>query len=228
MALLDRIKQMKIQGLTEKEIASELQNEGVNPREIQEGLVHLGIKEAVDGENQSIMRTQEEEFIPPSPNNSGAYSPSSYEMPPIQQESYFAPQEQTQARGQEYYPQENYAGGETGTSVGTEMIMEIAQQVFEEKIKKIENLLVSLKEFSIIAESKLSSFEERIKKIENVMDNLQIKILEKIGSYGYGIEGIKKEMEMMQDSFSKMIPEMVKKQEKINDKKISEKKKIRK
>src|SRR3989344_4397433 len=34
---------------------------------------------------------------------------------------------------------------------------------------------------------------------------LQISVLEKVGSYGQGIESIKKEMSMMQDSFGKMV-----------------------
>ena len=39
---------------------------------------------------------------------------------------------------------------------------------------------------------------------------MQIKILEKVGSYGGGLESIKKEMEMMQDSFSKTLPMLAK------------------
>jgi len=46
---------------------------------------------------------------------------------------------------------------------------------------------------------------ERLKKIETTMDKLQIAILEKVGSYGQNLDGIRKEMSMMQDSFSKMV-----------------------
>ena len=37
------------------------------------------------------------------------------------------------------------------------------------------------------------------------MDRLQISILEKVGSYGKNIENVQNEMQMMQDSFSKVI-----------------------
>jgi len=46
---------------------------------------------------------------------------------------------------------------------------------------------------------------ERIKSIEKIIDNLQISILKKVGSYGGNLESIKNEMSMMQDSFRKMV-----------------------
>ncbi len=51
----------------------------------------------------------------------------------------------------------------------------------------------------------IKQVKERKEKIENIIDKLQIAILEKVGSYGKNLEGIKKEMSMMQDSFSKMV-----------------------
>jgi hypothetical protein len=54
-------------------------------------------------------------------------------------------------------------------------------------------------------QTKMENLSERVKKIENIIDKLQIAILEKIGSYGGNLESIKKEMSMMQDSFSKVI-----------------------
>jgi hypothetical protein len=50
--------------------------------------------------------------------------------------------------------------------------------------------------------------------MENVFDKLQITILEKIGSYGQNLENIKKEMEMMQNSFSKIVEPLVENAEK--------------
>jgi hypothetical protein len=37
---------------------------------------------------------------------------------------------------------------------------------------------------------------------------LQIAILERIGSYGKNLESIKSEMEMMQNSFEKIVPKL--------------------
>ena len=46
-----------------------------------------------------------------------------------------------------------------------------------------------------------------------------ISILDKIGSYGKDIQGIKKEMEMIEDSFTKVIPELKKKKTTTHKKK---------
>ena len=61
------------------------------------------------------------------------------------------------------------------------------------------------KEFKALTESKLDNAVERLKKVENTIDKLQIAILEKIGSYGHNLESVKKEMSMIEDSFSQFI-----------------------
>ena len=105
--------------------------------------------------------------------------------------------------------------------------MEIAEQVFEEKIKNIRKEMDSLREFATLAGAKISDFGERIKKIESIIDTLQIKILEKIGSYGQGLDTIKKEMNMMQDTFTKMVPDLAKRQL-ASEKPISKKRVLKK
>lgn len=111
---------------------------------------------------------------------------------------------------QNYYDYGNYDsyGGGYGGGTNTETIMDIADQVVEEKTKEIQKQMRDFQEFQTITQSKLQNFEERIKKMENLVDNLQVKILEKVSSYGKGIENVQKEMGMMQDSFKKMVPEL--------------------
>jgi len=108
---------------------------------------------------------------------------------------------------EEYYPQEGY--GETYESYGgggTDTMIEIAEQVFAEKMRKIQKQLEDLNEFKTLAETKLTNATNRLKRIEETIDKLQMAILEKVGSYGRGLDSIKKEMSMMQDSFSKTLP----------------------
>jgi len=54
----------------------------------------------------------------------------------------------------------------------------------------------------------MEHLNERLKRIETIIDRLQASILEKIGSYGSNLDSIKKEMSMMQDSFSKTMGSM--------------------
>ena len=81
--------------------------------------------------------------------------------------------------------------------------------------KKIIDNLDSLGEFKTLSESQIKSFEERLKKLEAIIDQLQISILEKIGSYGKNLDTIKREMSMMQDSFGKVINPLFDKKSKI-------------
>lgn len=122
------------------------------------------------------------------------------------QEPYI-PQEQ-------YIPQEGYAEQQMGGgSYDTDTIIEIAEQVFSEKIKREQKQLQSLNEFATLVESRISNDHERIKRIEEIIDKLQIAILEKIGSYGRNIDSIKNEIGMMQESFEKMVPALHEKAE---------------
>jgi len=107
---------------------------------------------------------------------------------------------------EEYYPQEGYGQDYGSYGGGTDTIMEIAEQVFAEKIRKIQKQLEDLNEFKTLAETKLTNATSRLKRIEESMDKLQMAILDKVGSYGRGLDNIKKEMSMMQDSFSKTLP----------------------
>jgi uncharacterized protein YozE (UPF0346 family) len=191
-----------------------------------------GSMEGRDELQPSIMPEGEGAPVPVRGNhNSGeVYQPGSYESgqggqnyqqseyPPAAQEGY-APQ--SMAPSQQEYPQESYqqyqqpqeeqfyspgAGGyEYSAGINTDTVMEVADQVFSDKIKKFQKQLENTSEIAALLQTKVENISDRLKKIETMMDKLQIAILEKIGSYGQNLEGIKKEMSMMQDSFSKMV-----------------------
>ena len=110
---------------------------------------------------------------------------------------------------EEYYPQESYEQDYGSYGGGTDTMIEIAEQVFAEKMRKIQRQLEDLNEFKTLTETKLNNATSRLKRIEQVMDKLQMAILEKVGSYGSSLDSIKKEMSMMQDSFSKTLPALV-------------------
>lgn len=226
MAILDLVKNMKGRGMSESEIIKNLQDQGVSPKAIAEALDQSKVKEAVERDiqtpSQNMAEFGEENF----PQRKIAPEDESYYYPPEQYTpgpSYTVPERE--GYGEAQYPiEEGFESSEqlAGLSEsGTGTMIEIAEQVFEEKIKKMSGNIEKLREFSVIAESRLFNLEERIRKLESVIDVMQIKILEKVGSYGQGIESIKKEMGMMQDSFSKMLPEMAK--PKIKSSEISEK-----
>ncbi len=206
MGVLDEVNQMRGSGVSEQEIISSLQQKGVSPKDINAALDQSQIKNAVAGENLDPAIRGE---VPPEPPvGTPKYNPQAREMAEYR-EPPAAPQGEVSYE-EEYSPQENYpdsggyGGYGAGSGSGTDTFIEIAEQVFSEKIKHFEKQLEDLSEFKALAQVKLDHALERIKRIEGAMDKLQIAILDKVGSYGKTLEGIKKEMTMMQDSFGKL------------------------
>jgi DNA-binding transcriptional MerR regulator len=194
MAVLDQIMQLKNQGMSDSQIINNLRQQGISPNEINNAISQAEIKNAVAGDYQEPMAQEINEEYPPQENYEPQVDYNNQQNYPPQEEYY--PQEG-------YEGQENYAGQNAGFDSST--IIEIAEQVFSEKIKKIEKKVEELNEFKTLNKAKIENIDERLKKIESVIDKLQIAILEKVGSYGQNLGEIKKEMNMMQDSFGKMV-----------------------
>jgi len=206
MGVLEQVTQMKNEGIPEQEIAGRLRQQGVSPREINDALNQAQIKNAVSdtgvsgGMQPSVMSSGSTE------QTSSTYSPQDSYIPQPQQA------QQEYSSQQDYYPQQDYYqeggydyGDYAPETNNTDTMIEIAEQVFSEKIKKMQKQLTEMNEFKTLAQTKIDSTAERLKKIETIIDKLQIAILDKVGSYGRSLETIKKEMSMMQDSFGKMV-----------------------
>jgi hypothetical protein len=210
MAALEQVIRMKEQGLSDGDIITELSQQGVSPREISDALKQAQIKYAISnmGDNTEEMQPSimSEENVP-SPNdfNEQVYVPRTYE------EGQYAPQEVYPPSPSEYPEQQQYYAPAEGyeqygmAGVDTNTVMEIADQVFSDKIRAIQKQVEDITESSLLLQTKMENFSDRLKKIEVIIDKLQIAILEKVGSYGRNLESVRKEMSMMQDSFSKML-----------------------
>ncbi|MBI4116377.1 hypothetical protein HY449_01395 [Candidatus Pacearchaeota archaeon] len=190
MGVLEQISQMRNQGMDDENIVRNLQERGVSPKAINDALNQAEIKKAVS----------DEEFEAPGPSQQRQYVPRTQEM---ENQNYQPQEEQPQ---QEYYsPQQGYADYSQEGGFDTSTIMEVAEQVFAEKMQKFQKQIKDVADFKELANSKMDSLSERMKRIENLIDKMQVEILEKVGSYGKGIENIQKELGMMQDSFGKVI-----------------------
>lgn len=183
MGVIDEIIKMQNQGKSDAEIARTLKEQKVSPKEIEDAMNQARIKNAVS-QNQTYYPQEQE---------SEAYYPQEQNSPPQpNQQDYYQ---------QEYYPQETYQD----YSAGSDTMVEIAEQVFFDKMKDVQKQIENLSEMKTLMKSKIQELSERLKRIETTIDKLQISILDKVGSYGDNLENIKKEMNMMQDSFGKMI-----------------------
>lgn len=214
MGISDQIIQMRAQGLNDSDIIVQLQEQGVAPKIINDALNQANIKGAV-GEMEEIKGgpNYADDYTPvpqPSENyaskaepypsddfyvshNSSPNSTYSQPLPPAPTSTY-----------QEFYPQEQGQGYYEG-GTDTDTMIEIAQQVFSEKIRKIQQQIEEMNEFKVLYSTKVDGMFERLKRIENLIDRLQSAILAKIGSYGEGIESVKKELSMVQDAYGKVV-----------------------
>ncbi len=236
MAALEQVMQLKNQGYNEDQIVESLKQQGVSPKEITDAINQSNIKDAVSGESKNYDAPQAPEqnqenskFQRPGNQPQGqdtGYSPSTQEISsPQQTNTQEQSQQQTydqnygQNYNQEQYDQ-NYGYQENqGTSGNSETMIEIADQVFSEKIKDIQNTIDDLNEFKTTTETKVEHIDKRLKKIEKMIDTLQIKVLEKVGNYGKELSSTKKELKMVEDSISKINKKSSKSKKKKSKKK---------
>ena len=224
MGILEEINRLKEQGMDNREISMKLQERGVTPKAIDDAMNQMKIKDAIYSEGDtsvpSPIKGNPLSGNAPSP---ALYIPKSMEIENNGREELYAPPtmdeleapqygdqpQYGEQQNEEYYPQQGYEEMESGSGgYETDTFIEIAEQVFSEKIKKEKKQIDALTEFATLAETKISNNHERLKRMESIIDKLQIAIIEKIGSYGKNIEAIKDEMGMMQNSFEKMIPKL--------------------
>jgi len=183
----------------------------------------MGLEAPESNEDPGELPTEnisDEDLMPPSPSTLEKMRRGPVTRELGQEES----QEEYSPRAPEYfnnqYPkeesQEEYSQGYAYPQAqmgDPDTMIEIAEQVFFEKIKSIQKQVEDFSEFKTLSQVKLDNISDRLRRIESHIDRLQAEILEKVGSYGRGIEGVKKEMEMMQDSFGKMVNNIADKNE---------------
>jgi len=241
MSMLEKVTQLKKEGMSEKEIISILQEEGKSPKEIMDALNQSQIKKAISAEEEpstdgmmpSMM--QEEADLAPVPEGEGPqgqeelYSPQAANS---QSQNYYTPRgrEDEFFSGEEY--QEEMPSEQTYTgeySYNQDATIEIAEQVVTEKMKRFQFQLREAMEFRTLFESKLEDLNDRLARMEKMFDKMQLTVIDKVSSYGEHLDLMKKEMNMLEDSFAKVInPVLDKKQEEnYSDKKNVSKKQSR-
>lgn len=244
MAILEKVTQMRNQGIPDDQIISNLRQQGVSPNEINNALNQADIKSAVTGPSpeeiqapgpqqnlQQYPMTQENQPQQYYSQQPYAQQTNQQNYPQMQQQEAYPQQEYYQEQNypqEEYYPQENYNNYYPQEGFDSNTLIEISEQVFSEKIKKTEKIIENLNEFKTITQTKVENIDERLKKLETMIDKLQITILEKIGSYGNNLDSIKKEMGMMQDSFGKIVNNVADKQTQSSSIPIQKKKTTKK
>src|SRR3989344_7920945 len=155
MGVLDQIMQMRNQGVGDEDIVRTLQEKGVTPKAISDAFGQAQIKQAVSDEYS------QQGGEAPSPNYN-QYSPRA------QEEQYNQGYQPSQP--QEYSPQQGYEESYSGGGLDSSTVIEISEQVFNEKIQKLQKQLKEVSEFKSLAEGKMENLLERLKRMEHLMD----------------------------------------------------------
>ncbi len=240
MATLEKVMQLKQQGMSEGQIIQSLKQEGVSPKEINESLSQSKIKSELSAEQQqnpmpqptvepgavNQINSPTETSMQPSimsPENTqspqeitSSYQPSavSYQQevappatsPGTEQLSGTEQYPPQSSAPQEYYQEEQaYPEYQPQQPLDIETINDIAEQIIDEKINKLQKQITSFSNFKEELGLEVQKINERLQKIENTFNELQMAILGKIGDYGKDIQNISKEMHATQDSFSKIL-----------------------
>ena len=221
MVVLDKITELKKQGISTSQIIQNLKEQGISPREINEALSQSDIKSEIEtGEQNENVFPEIPESIQQFPEQSGfsGMQPSigsrQYQQnqevqevqeyqPETQIETEYQPQE-TQNQDSSY-PQYQYQEYQPPNTTDIETINDIASQILEEKTKNFKKELILLTKFKKESEEKIKQIDVRLTKIENNFEELQIAIIKKIGDYGEDIKNISNEMHSTQESFSKIL-----------------------
>lgn len=214
MATLERVMQMKSQGISDDQIAQSLRQEGIAPREIEESLSQSKIKSAVDSQqmNQFNQNNMENQYQDPN-NYDPEFSKSSFDEnqePPMQPEQDSSQiQQQFEQPAQEYYPeyqpQSTYQEYQPQQQFDLATINEILEQTIEEKNDSLKKQISSFSKFKEDMTINIEKLSQRLQKIEDTINNLQMSIIRKIGDYGNDIHSIAREMQETQGTFSKII-----------------------
>ena len=86
------------------------------------------------------------------------------------------------------YESAQYAQYSPSMAGDTDTIIEVAEQVFFEKNKPIQKKVDEFNEFRALVQTKVDNISDRLRRMEMIIDKLQASVLERIGSYGQGLE----------------------------------------
>ncbi|MDD3993902.1 MAG: hypothetical protein PHX15_01770 [Candidatus Nanoarchaeia archaeon] len=219
MELLDIIKEMQDQGISNQGIFENLQRQGYKPTQINDAINQLKITiQPMDTQNQDQQNAfnQQQDFNQqPNFNQEQQYTENQQNYP---QEDYYTQTPQAYS-GEEYYQQPSF---------NTETITEITEQVISEKFREYNKRTGDIVSFKNTIQDKVDDINTRLKRIESTIDKLQQAIIQKIGEFGENTQIIKKDLESLHDTTSKLMNPLIdnyRELQKTNERKSSSTKK---
>lgn len=195
---VDKVLQMRAQGLSNNQIIQNLQNQGYDPNLVFDALNQADIKGGVEA-----VPVRSNDFNPDELQNP-MQVPSDF-SPPVGMEPA-APMPSTPPMGS------NAALGgippmDTQLDSGSlERIEEIAEAIIDEKWNEIVKSINKIIDWKDRADAKMTKFEQSILDMKQDFDNLTKGVLGKVGEYDQNLVNIGSEIKAMEQVFQKVLP----------------------
>jgi|SRR3989344_7059581 len=229
--VVQKINEMKNQGLSTGQIIQNLRQAGVSPKEINEALSQSQIP------NQNYMQNfdrQPGQIPTPDYQNQMDRQSEMSSTDDMQQSSLsisneqetpyqpYSPQEQIPQRmpgpsqqfpmqQQEYYQEytqpdyQTYPEYTPSHGLDIETITDLATQIIEDKMQEMKEGITNFARFKKQIGEQIIQMEEKLERLNTTIQELQMAIIRKVGEYGENIEYISNELRATQDSFAKVI-----------------------
>ncbi len=188
---IDKILQLRTQGLSNAQIIEELEKENYTPNQI------------FDAMNQADMKTSVTNA--PTPQQFTAQNPINPQQPPMQQQIPQNTQPQLNVAPEELNVAANPQGGEV-LDVETEKIEEVAEAIIDEKWQDFVDTINKVIEWKEKTEQKMTQTESQIKDLKDQFTQLQKGTLDKMAEYDEHILDIGTEIKAMESVFKKILP----------------------
>ena len=181
---INKVLQMKEQGMENNEIVRDLQREGYNASDIFNALSQAEIK-------TGVAQPETEELKPSAKYEGYGAPPPTMAGGPIVEAGYEA----------EAAPE-----GTQEDSKIRERIEEIAEVIIEEKWSELMKDVNKILEWKEKTESRITQFDQQLKDLKASFDSLHEGILAKIGEYETSITDVGAEIKAMEKVFQKILP----------------------
>ncbi len=184
---INKVLQMRTQGLNNSQIIEALEREGYNPNQIFDAMNQADMKASIEkAPNLETVQTQN----PIDPTISA-------------QQPQITPQATQTAPGHDYYNQD-YGTGMLDTD--TEKIEEIAEAIINEKWEDLVTSLNEVVEWKNKTEQRINKFEQRVTDLKDAFTQLQKGLMDKISEYDQHIMDVGTEVKAMETVFKKVLP----------------------
>ncbi len=187
---IDKVLQMRTQGLSNSQIIEQLEREGYTPNQIFDAMNQADMKSSVT----KAPTPEEFEGVQNPMMNNTQPQPEAVQQPLINAE-------QNQALLTQTAPEQ----GEV-LDVGTEKIEEVAEAIIDEKWQDFVDTINKVIEWKENMEKKITQMESQIKDLKDQFSQLQKGTLDKMAEYDEHVTDIGTEIKAMESVFKKILP----------------------